>query len=74
MSLGPGMMLGNWAAARTVEHYTSMKVVDWSSVWLVPLVGCAATLAVFAALFRAPAEIRESAMPDVKPTGPGVEP
>ena len=54
ISLGPGMMLGNWLASRTVEHYRVGGATDWPAVWLVPLVGCAAALALFALLFRAP--------------------
>lgn len=56
ISLGPGMMLGNWLASRTVEHYRVGGATDWPAVWFVPFVGCAAALALFALLFRAPAE------------------
>jgi nucleoside transporter len=56
ISLGPGMMLGNWLASKTVEHYRAGGATDWPAVWLVPLVGCAAALALFALLFRAPDE------------------
>ena len=54
ISLGPGMMLGNWLASKTVEHYRVGGATDWPAVWFVPLVGCAAALALFALLFREP--------------------
>ncbi len=78
VSLGPGMMLGNWAAANVVEHNTAGLVVDWGSVWLVPLVGCVAAFAAFAVLFRAPPEVEpreDFPAPEELPTGTsGVQP
>jgi nucleoside transporter len=58
ISLGPGMMLGNWLASKTVEHYrvggATGGATDWPAVWLVPLLGCAVALVLFAILFREP--------------------
>jgi nucleoside transporter len=58
VSLGPGMMLGNWLAAQTVEHYRTGGATDWPAVWAVPMLGCVLALVVFAVLFRAPVEKR----------------
>lgn len=54
VSLGPGIMLGNWLSGQAVEHYTTATVVDWSSVWFVPLIGNLVAAALFAILFHAP--------------------
>jgi len=61
VSLGPGMMLGNWMASKTVEHYRVGGVTDWPVVWFVPFVGCAVALAFFALLFREPNGEKEQA-------------
>ena len=61
VSLGPGMMLGNWLASRTVEYYRVGGVTDWPVVWFVPFVGCAVALAFFALLFREPNGEKEQA-------------
>jgi nucleoside transporter len=66
VSLGPGMMIGNWLASRTVEHYTTADVVAWGDVWFVPLVGCVAAWAAFAALFREPNGYRKVTPADVE--------
>lgn len=54
VSLGPGMMIGNQVAAWTVEHSTHGGVIDWGSVWMIPLWGCVAAFGVFMLLFHAP--------------------
>jgi nucleoside transporter len=55
VSLGPGMMLGNWLASKTVERCRDAGgATDWPEVWTVPLLGCVAALVAFAVLFRAP--------------------
>lgn len=78
VSLGPGIMLGNMAASRTVEFYKSAAVIDWSSVWVVPALGSLAALGVFAVLFRSPVEQgpkQDYPEPEEFPTGTsGVQP
>jgi MFS family permease len=49
---GSGTLLGNFLIGAVVTHYTVGGTIAWSSVWLVPAVGCAAVLAVFLAAFR----------------------
>lgn len=51
---GPAVLAGNFLAGRVVEANRVGDITDWPAVWLVPLVGCAVGLAVFAALFREP--------------------
>jgi len=58
VSLGPGMMIGNQAAAWTVEHYATPLGIDWGAVWLVPLIGCVVALVGFAMLFHVPISTR----------------
>lgn len=69
VSLGPGMMLGNWLASRTVEHYRVGGATDWPAVWFVPLLGCAAALVLFARLFRAPSGAGDRRQEAVQGTG-----
>jgi hypothetical protein len=49
---GPAVLAGNLLAGRVVELHRSADQTDWSSVWLVPLVGYIVAFVVFVALFR----------------------
>lgn len=56
---GPAVLLGNFLAGSVVQANRTDGVTNWDAVWLVPLVGYVAALALFALLFREPPE-RES--------------
>jgi nucleoside transporter len=51
---GPAVLAGNLLASNTVETCRANGATDWAAVWLVPLVGYAAALVAFVALFREP--------------------
>jgi len=53
---GLGPWSGNMMAAATVDHYRTGTVIDWSGVWVVPLIGCGIAATVFALWFRTPPE------------------
>ncbi|VTR92276.1 Nucleoside:H symporter OS=Coraliomargarita akajimensis (strain DSM 45221 / IAM 15411 / JCM 23193 / KCTC 12865) GN=Caka_0543 PE=4 SV=1: Nuc_H_symport [Gemmata massiliana] len=51
---GPAVLVGNIMAGNVVQANRVENVTNWSAVWIVPLVGYAVALVVFAALFREP--------------------
>jgi nucleoside transporter len=51
---GVGVWAGNVFAGLVVDHHRAGTVIDWPLVWVVPLVGSAAALVVFAVFFRSP--------------------
>jgi nucleoside transporter len=51
---GVGLFIGAWVSGRIVQMYADGPVHDWTSIWLVPAIGAAAILFVFAFLFRPP--------------------
>jgi len=51
---GLGPWTGNMLAAAVVDRYRVGTVIDWPSVWVVPLIGCAIASLLFAILFRTP--------------------
>lgn len=53
---GPAVLLGNFLAGSVVQANRTDGVTNWDAVWLVPLVGYVAALALFALLFREPPE------------------
>jgi nucleoside transporter len=53
---GVGVWAGNVFAGLVVDHHRAGTVIDWRPVWLVPLVGSAVALVVFALFFRPPPE------------------
>jgi MFS family permease len=64
---GIGPWTGNLMAAATVNHFRTGTVIDWSGVWVVPLIGCAVASVVFAAGFRTPPEHRVTPPPGSAP-------
>jgi MFS family permease len=53
VTLGVGMFIGSWASGRTVDAFAVPGGHAWDRIWLVPAVGAAAVLLLFALLFRA---------------------
>jgi hypothetical protein len=56
---GVGVFAGNSFSAAVVDRYRQGTVIDWSSVWEVPLVICTAAIIAFAILFKPPPEKRQ---------------
>jgi hypothetical protein len=54
VSGGIGVLAGNSFSALIVDRYREGTVIDWTPVWEVPLVICAASFLVFAVLFKPP--------------------
>jgi nucleoside transporter len=57
VTLGVGWFIGAWAAGQVVEGFqiagaASGVMHQWRTIWLVPAVGAAAVLALFAVVFR----------------------
>ena len=52
VTLGVGMFIGSWASGRVVDAFRMTDGHAWDRIWLVPAVGAAAVLVLFALLFR----------------------
>jgi nucleoside transporter len=57
VTLGVGLFIGAWASGKVVQAYTitaanGAVTHDWRSIWLVPAIGAAVILVIFAVLFR----------------------
>ena len=57
VTLGVGSFIGSWVAGQVVEAYRLAQVSgapehDWRSIWIVPAVGAALVLVLFAVAFR----------------------
>ena len=55
VTLGAGLFIGSLISGAVVEAYTTTGGVlphDWQTIWLVPAVGAAGVLLLFAAMFR----------------------
>src|SRR5689334_17047864 len=53
VTLGVGMFIGSWLSGVIVDVFTVGGTQhDWRSIWLVPAIGAAVILAIFAALFH----------------------
>src|SRR5690606_30325419 len=57
VTLGVGNFIGAWASGRIVQLYTTptadgVTTRDWTAIWLVPAVGAAVILVLFAVLVR----------------------
>ena len=75
VTLGVGLFIGSWVSGKVVDAYAvtganGVATHDWKSIWMVPSIGAAIILVVFALLFR-PAVRGRSGQPD---TTAGVEP
>ncbi|MCH7684666.1 MAG: nucleoside permease [Gemmatimonadetes bacterium] len=52
VTLGAGLFIGSKISGVVVEAYTTTGGHDWRTIWLVPAVGAAGVLLLFAAMFR----------------------
>jgi len=55
VTLGAGMFLGSWVSGLVVQKYTAVGNTvahAWPQIWMVPALGAAAVLALFALFFR----------------------
>ena len=68
VTLGVGMFIGSWLSGRVVDSFVVSGSGDtvrhaWDRIWLVPAVGSAAVLLLFAFLFRASDETATTSVP-----------
>jgi nucleoside transporter len=52
VTLGVGMLIGSWVSGRVVDVFRVDATHAWDRIWLVPAVGAAAVLVLFALFFR----------------------
>ncbi len=57
VTLGVGLFIGSWVSGKVVDAYAitgpnGVVSHDWQSIWIVPAVGAAIVLVIFAVLFR----------------------
>ncbi len=57
VTLGVGLFIGSWVSGKVVDAYaitdaTGAVTHDWQSIWMVPAIGAAVILVIFAVLFR----------------------
>ena len=80
VTLGVGNFIGAWASGRIVQLYTTptaggVTTHDWTSIWLVPAIGAAVILVLFAVLFRprvgGQGRVDAAESGDVEPTAMG---
>jgi nucleoside transporter len=75
VTLGAGLYIGSWVSGRVVDAYAvtgpgGVVTHDWRSIWMVPAIGAAVVLVIFAVLFRP----RPAAKSDASTTGGIPEP
>jgi nucleoside transporter len=70
LSMGLGLLPGNWLASEVIALCRLPSGVDWPRVWVVPAALALGTLALFAACFRVPA--RPAPIPEGIPA-PGAD-
>jgi MFS family permease len=56
ISGGIGVLAGNTFSAIIVDRYRQGTIIDWTSVWEVPLAVCSVMMLAFVLLFRTPAQ------------------
>jgi nucleoside transporter len=54
VTLGVGMFIGSWLSGKVVDMYRVEGAIphDWKTIWLVPAIGAAAVLVLFAIFFK----------------------
>ncbi len=63
VTLGVGLFIGSWVSGKVVDAYAvtganGVASHDWRSIWMIPAIGAAVILVVFALLFRPKVEVR----------------
>ncbi|HZJ00306.1 MAG TPA: nucleoside permease [Gemmatimonadaceae bacterium] len=63
VTLGVGLFIGSWVSGKVVDAYavtgpSGVATHDWRSIWMIPAIGAAVILVVFALLFRPRAEVQ----------------
>ena len=63
VTLGVGLFIGSWVSGKVVDAYavtgpSGVATHDWRSIWMIPAIGAAVILVVFALLFRPRAEVK----------------
>ena len=67
VTLGVGLFIGSWVSGKVVDAYAmtganGIVTHDWRSIWMVPAVGAAVILVIFALLFRPSSTPRSAAV------------
>jgi nucleoside transporter len=57
VTLGVGLFIGSWVSGKVVDAYavtgaSGVATHDWRSIWMIPAIGAAVILVIFALLFR----------------------
>ncbi len=68
VTLGVGLYIGSWASGKVVDAYAitgpgGLVTHDWKSIWMVPSIGAAVILVIFALLFRPPQAVNTAGPP-----------
>lgn len=74
VTLGVGLFIGSWVSGKVVDAYAitganGLVTHDWRSIWMVPAVGAAVILVIFAILFR-PGRINQAVAAESAPPDP----
>jgi len=56
VTLGIGMLIGSWLSGRVVDNFAVAANHNWGRIWVVPAMGAAAVLILFALFFRTSSE------------------
>jgi hypothetical protein len=72
VTLGVGLFIGSWVSGKVVDAYAitgagGAITHDWRSIWMVPAVGAAIILVIFAILFRPRPVMVEPTVPLAEP-------
>ncbi|HVF40728.1 MAG TPA: nucleoside permease [Gemmatimonadaceae bacterium] len=75
VTLGIGLYIGSWVSGKVVDAYavtgsTGILSHDWQSIWMVPAIGAAVILVVFAFLFRPTVAQPRAAVPSTNQPDP----
>jgi nucleoside transporter len=70
VTLGVGYFIGSWASGRVVEAYATgveggvgIVAHDWQAIWIIPAIGAAAVMVLFALFFKEKVRVDAAALP-----------
>src|SRR2546426_10210157 len=63
VTLGIGMLIGSWLSGKVVDNFVVGSGHSWDRIWIVPAIGAAAVLILFALFFRTSRESRPAGLP-----------